>query len=133
MASQTKSKQDTRFANLESRKIACPKCKQAAFGVIESRKTVDSTRRRFECEACGHRETRYEVSASTYTELVELRRKFKELQSLLGVALKETELKDELEVIPCYTCVYLGKYGCSFDYPEAYTEGAFDCVQYKKV
>ena len=132
MALQTKLKQSTRFGNLDSRKNACPKCKLPAFCVIESRKTVDGIRRRYKCEECLYKETRHEIPAVAYEELVDLRRKFKELQSLLGVVLEQKEYKDESEVLPCYTCAHMGAYGCGFDYPEANTEGAFGCTQYKK-
>jgi len=132
MGAQIKPKQSTKFANLESRKIACPECKLSAFGVIESRKTVDGVRRRYKCDECLYRETRHEISVAAYEELVDLRRKFRELQSLLGVVLDQKEPKDESEVLPCYTCAHMGVYGCGFDYPEANTEGAFGCIQYKK-
>lgn len=132
MGAQLKPHSANQIAAIQSRKAECPECKQAAFRVIESRKTVDGVRRRYKCEECLYRETRHEIPAAAYEELVDLRRKFKELQSLLGVVAEQKEYKDELDELPCATCAHMGSYGCGFDYPEANTEGAFGCIQYKK-
>lgn len=132
MGAQLRPHSANQIAALQFRKSECPECEKSALRVLESRKTVDGVRRRYKCDECLYRETRHEIPAAAYEELVDLRRKFKELQSLLGVVSEQKEYRDALEELPCSTCAHMGSHGCGFDYPEANTEGAFGCIQYKK-
>ncbi len=115
----------------------CPVCDKRTFKVIESRKTFEGVRRRYECTSCNFRQTMYEIPAEYYEELRRLRSKF----ALIRDAVLDTQpelsprpadiVRDhkeiELDEIPCCDCVHLTPNGCSFDIPEAQTEEAKGC------
>ena len=54
--------------------VPCEKCGRSAK-VIDSRRVdmSQSRRRRIECQSCGHRSTRYEVSAAFYNQAIQNR------------------------------------------------------------
>ena len=117
----------------------CPSCKKRKFVVIESRRTFDAVRRRYECSACSHRDTMYEISSAAYEELRLLRSKLETIRKAvadvsndevkLPVSIPEIEQVDQIDdsEIPCMNCVHLTPYGCSFDIPEAQSEDAKGC------
>lgn len=106
--------------------VPCEKCGRSSK-VIESERTKsNSRRRRFECMSCGHRSTRYEVSAAFYHQSIENERVFQQLKLYMdkksGVV--NTHTND------CSTCEYTDGKKCSFDVPEFGTEEAEDCTYY---
>ncbi len=116
---------------------ACPVCGETCFRVIETRRQQDAQRRRYKCDVCGHRETRYELSQQSYEELVQLRRNFKALSKIL-IAQSDNEVPDEvIDVKSEYQCASCCFYKettseCSLDIPECGTEYANDCSSYIK-
>ena len=115
----------------------CPACSKRSFKVIESRKTFDGTRRRYECTSCDFRQTMYEIPSECYEELRVLRSKFALIRNAVfeaepkpQIPLKSDEatvVSVEVDEIPCCDCVHLTPNGCSFDIPEAQTEDAKGC------
>lgn len=114
-----------------SQKKQCPQCGRKAFSVRESRKCIDGIRRRYVCDHCELRETRYEVSAEAYNELTELRRVVKEIKSLISTS-APAELKKATQHVICYSCDHFSNHGCGFDYPEAGSSEAEGCINYEK-
>lgn len=115
----------------------CPSCGETRFRVLETRRQHDAQRRRYKCDVCGHRETRYEISQKSYEELIQLRRNFKALSKIL-IAQSENEVPDEvIDVKSEYQCASCRFYKestseCSLDIPECGTEYANDCSSYIK-
>lgn len=135
MAAQRTPHTPTQISGLLSRKAECPKCNKSSFVVLESRRIVEGKRRRYACESCNHRETRYEIDASSYSELVELRQKFNAISRVLLGDLKEpipasTPISDAQ--IPCTSCGSWTRYGCAFEFPEANTPEAIGCQLYSE-
>ena len=115
----------------------CPKCGDRSFRVIETRKIQDAQRRRYKCDICGHRDTRYEINQKSYEELAQLRRNFKALSKIL-IAQSDNELPDEVidakSEYQCASCRFYKETTseCSLDIPECGTEYANDCSSYIK-
>lgn len=105
----------------------CEKCGRSSK-VIDSHRVdmANSRRRRFECMSCGHRSTRYEVSAAFYKQSIENERVFQQLKLYMdeksGVVNKHTN--------DCSTCEYNDGKKCSFDMLEFETPEAKDCTYY---
>ena len=76
--------------------------------------------------SCGHRSTRYEVSAAFYNQSIENERVFQQLKLYMdeksGVVNKHTN--------DCGTCEYNDGKKCSFDMLEFETPEAKDCTYY---
>jgi len=113
----------------------CPGCGETRFRVIETRRQQDAQRRRYKCDVCGHRETRYEIDQKGYEEFVKLRRNFKELSKIftshtVNKTFEETNQKET--EYPCLTCGFYAKSSgyCSLEIPECGTEDARDCSSY---
>lgn len=115
------------FAN----KSECPECKNNSFSVLESRKVSRGRRRRFSCEVCGFRETRYEISGDDYERFLDLERAFKAFEKVMNSSAVE-DVKEETKSIPCSKCFFFDSSGCSFDIPEANTPDAVDCNNFKE-
>lgn len=118
----------------------CPACDKPTCKVIESRKTFDSTRRRYECYSCNYRFTTYEIRSEVYDELRSLRSKISQLQQIfadvnppLAAVPSEPVKQSAPEGIPCFDCTHLNRYGCSFDIPEAQTEDACGCNLFQPI
>ncbi len=115
----------------------CPKCGDRSFRIIETRKIQDAQRRRYKCDVCGHRDTRYEINQKSYEELAQLRRNFKALSKIL-IAHVNNEISDEVaDVESDYRCASCRFYNeavseCSLDIPEYGTDYANDCSSYIK-
>lgn len=113
----------------------CPSCGETRFRVLETRRQHDAQRRRYKCDVCGHRETRYEISQKSYEELVQLRRNFKALSKIL-ITQTDNEVTDKvIDVESGYKCASCRFYNqstsdCSLDIPECGTEDASDCSSY---
>jgi hypothetical protein len=107
--------------------VPCEKCGRSSK-VIESRRVdmSNSRRRRFECTSCGHRWTRYEVSAAFYTQSIENERVFQQLKLYMD---QKSEVVNK-HTNDCSTCEYNDGMKCSFALPEFYTEEAKDCTYY---
>lgn len=118
----------------------CPACNKPSCKVIESRKTFDGTRRRYECCSCDYRYTTYEIQSEAYEELRSLRSKISQLQQIfadVNPPLRDTPVQAPLQLapdgIPCCDCAHLTPYGCSFDIPEAQTEDARGCNLFQPI
>ena len=109
--------------------FACDKCGMHAVQNTESKKlTMSSTRRRcYVCTSCGHRSTRYEVSAAFYNQSIENERVLYQLKLYIdkksGVINKH--IKD------CNTCEYNDGNKCNLEVPEFATEEATNCTYYQ--
>ena len=112
-------------------KSECPECKHNSFSVLESRKVSKGRRRRFSCEVCGFRETRYEISGVDYERFLELERAFKAFEKVMNSSAVE-DVEKETKSIPCSECFFFDSSGCSFDIPEANTSDAVGCNNFKK-
>ena len=130
MAAQLSPHTVDQIRGLRSNKAQCPRCKEPAFIVLESRKVPEGTRRRHACEKCFFRETRFEINNEAYQELKELRAAFKRIKDSLE-RMKTWEDLEDVD-LPCTSCAHKTKFGCSFDYPEANTAEAIGCTQYVK-
>ena len=130
MAAQLSPHTVDQIRGLRSNKAQCPRCKEPAFIVLESRKVPEGTRRRHACEKCFFRETRFEINNEAYQELKELRAAFKRIKNSLE-RMKTWEDLEDVD-LPCTSCAHKTKFGCSFDYPEANTSEAIGCTQYVK-
>lgn len=113
-------------------KKKCPKCLQKCFAVLETRTCDDGVRRRYRCESCGFRESRYEVSSAAYEELRELRRIVGGMRGLLGKVGSESSISPR-ETIPCQKCDFFNQSECSFGVPEAGTADAAGCNYFRSV
>lgn len=142
MAAQKKKHTENQLAGLASfRELKkCPACELSTCKVKESRPVFEGTRRRYACFSCNHKFTTYEVSDTIYEELRRLRSKMEKMQHIfMDVPLKtkkEHPVEKKIEIpegIPCYDCIHLTPYGCSFDIPEAQTEAAEDCNLFKPI
>ena len=122
---QTERKISSNYSGIQAYNLkkVCPKCGRKTLCVGETRKVVDGVRRRYHCEHCGHRCSRYEVSSESYEELLELRRVVGKIRSLLS--------NDKATACPCYNCSYYGEDGCSFTLPEAGSADAEGCSYYE--
>ena len=115
----------------------CPSCGETRFRVIETRRQQDAQRRRYKCDICGHRETRYELNQKNYEEFVKLRRNFKVLSKIFISHTASEALKkygeNEFEC-RCLTCGFYAKSSgyCSLEIPECGTSDANDCSSYIK-
>jgi hypothetical protein len=114
------------FAN----KSECPECKHNSFSVLESRKVSKGRRRRFSCEVCGFRETRYEISGVDYERFLELEKAFKAFKKVMSSSAEE-DVVESTEDIPCSRCFFLDSSGCTFDLPEANTAEAISCNNFQ--
>ena len=113
----------------------CPGCGQTRFRVIETRRQQDAQRRRYKCDVCGHRETRYELDQKNYEEYVQLRRNFKALSKIFtSQTVNETleEIHADKSECHCFTCGFYAKASgyCSLEIPECGTTDANDCSSY---
>lgn len=114
------------FAN----KSECPECKNNSFSVLESRKVSKGRRRRFSCDVCGFRETRYEISGSDYERFLELERAFKAFEKVMSLSVEENTTTNTQD-IPCSDCFFFDSSGCSFGLPEANTFDAISCNNFR--
>lgn len=118
----------------------CPACKSLSLGVIETRKTSVSTRRRKECRDCGYKLTTHEVSEEYFQEakincmLISRVRKAMDLAPitkdvgetlLLSAPIEELTVEEEYQ---CYKCAHMMNNSCTLGIPEFNTDGANDCV-----
>lgn len=115
----------------------CTHCGQKSFRVIETRQQKDARRRRYQCDLCGHRETRYELDQDIYEEFVQLRRNFKALSKIFtSQTVNETleEIHADKSECQCFTCGFYAKASgyCSLEIPECGTTDANDCSSYLK-
>lgn len=113
----------------------CTHCGQKSFRVIETRQQKDARRRRYQCDLCGHRETRYELDQDIYEEFVQLRRNFKALSKIFtSQTVNETleEIHADKSECQCFTCGFYAKASgyCSLEIPECGTTDANDCSSY---
>ena len=139
MAAQLKKHSDDQMRGLAAyqQMKACPGCGQTRFRVIETRRQQDVQRRRYKCDVCGHRETRYELNQQSYEDYVQLRRNFKALSKIF-TAHTVNETLEELDIDKSeYLCLSCGFYtessgDCSLDIPECGTSDASDCSSYIK-
>ena len=106
----------------------CEKCGRTAK-VIESRRVdmSNSRRRRFECTSCGHRSTRYEVSAAFYNQSIENERILHQLKLYID---KKSGVINK-HVKDCNTCEYNDGNKCNLEVPEFATEEATNCTYYQ--
>jgi transcriptional regulator NrdR family protein len=139
MAAQRKEHTEEQMRGLQaySHMAVCPQCDSRTFKVAETRKTTDAQRRRYVCQTCDFRQTRFDISSETYDELIALRRNFKAMSKIftahvVGEAL--SELSVDTKEIPCYSCNFFNKAtgDCSLDIPECDTDEAVDCPSYMK-
>lgn len=114
-----------------STKKKCPRCGQRSFGVYETRAVKDGRRRRYKCSCCNFRETQYEISSSSYDELLELRRVSRDIKCLIS-SIAPQELRNSVEDVICYSCEHFGRHGCGFDYPEAGSKEAQGCFNFEQ-
>jgi hypothetical protein len=115
------------FAN----KSECPECKNNSFSILESRRVSKGRRRRFSCDACGFRETRYEISGPDYERFLKLERAFMAFEKVMNFSAIEN-VREETKSIPCSECFFFDSSGCSFDIPEANTPDAVGCNNFKE-
>lgn len=113
----------------------CPGCGETRFRVIETRRQQDAQRRRYKCDVCGHRETRYELNQENYEEYVQLRRNFKALSKIFTAHTINETLEESDQKVSEYPCLSCGFYTessgeCSLDIPECGTSDAADCSSY---
>lgn len=139
MAAQHKKHTEEQLRGLQaySNMAVCPQCDSRTFKVSETRKTTDAQRRRYVCQTCDFRQTRFDISSETYDELIALRRNFKAMSKIFTAhVVGETlnELSVTSEGIPCYSCNFFNKAtgDCSLDIPECDTDEAVDCPSYTK-
>jgi len=110
--------------------LACPKCRTRSFRTIESHVERNSVRRRrYCCDKCSYRETRFELSSDLYDEYRKLKKDFEVLSKFFVNITHEApeDLKKSVEDIPCYRCEYFEVHGCAFDLPEAGSYEADGC------
>ena len=115
----------------------CTHCGQKSFRVIETRQQKDARRRRYQCDLCGHRETRYELDQNIYEEFVQLRRNFKALSKIFPSNVVNgtiEELAKPDDEYRCHSCGFYAKASgyCSLEIPECGTTDANDCSSYIK-
>jgi predicted RNA-binding Zn-ribbon protein involved in translation (DUF1610 family) len=115
----------------------CTHCGQKSFRVIETRQQKDARRRRYQCDLCGHRETRYELEQEIYEEFVQLRRNFKALSKIFTSHLVNETIEELAPANDEYRCLSCGFYAkssgyCSLEIPECGTSDANDCPSYIK-
>ena len=105
----------------------CEKCGRSSK-VIESRRVdmSNSRRRRFECMSCGHRTTRYEVSAAFYNQSIENERVLQQLKLYID---KKSGVVNK-HIRDCNTCEYNDGKKCNLEVPEFDTEEATNCTYY---
>ena len=108
--------------------VPCEKCGRSAK-VIDSRRVdmSQSRRRRIECQSCGHRSTRYEVSAAFYNQAIQNERVLHQLK--LYIDQKSGVIN--IHVKDCNTCEYNDGKQCNFEVPEYDTEEATNCTYYQ--
>ena len=105
----------------------CPQCKHPGLRVKESRPTSHGTRRRKECECCGHRFTTHEVSADFYNEAQQNMLLVSKLYALLS----GNALASQPVIIKCADCSHNQGNTCAFEFPEYDTTESFDCNHYE--
>jgi Zn finger protein HypA/HybF involved in hydrogenase expression len=138
MAAQLSPHTETQLAALVHEPYRCPKCDSKGYKVIESRKIVEGRRRRFSCSKCSFRETRYDINADVYSELLSLRQRFDTLTKVFfeaPVAQKPAkEIANTIEECPCFDCAnFSSRNGCGFSLPEVGTEEAIGCTMFQKI
>lgn len=99
----------------------CEKCGQRAAHIIEIRHTLDSTRRRKECRACGHRFTTLELPSAEHGRLTAA------ATALTAITAAIASIPPAPVQLPCPTCKFATATKCSMDYPEFMTEDAIYC------
>lgn len=105
--------------------VPCEKCGKKTLNLIESRKNpkAGSRWRRYECLACKHRVTRYEVSEAFYKQSIENERIINQLKLYIDQISGSVNKR----VKDCSNCSYNEQERCSFDLPEYLTEDGKDC------
>jgi hypothetical protein len=109
----------------------CPSCGSRTFEIIESRTTKTATRRRKQCQACGHRCTTYEVSSSWFRQAEDNAKLRDVLLKQLAVAPAVVPVQDQPPL--CSTCDLAAGASCSLGLPEYDTEEAADCLHFRSV
>ena len=111
----------------------CKFCGEKTAFILELNKLNDvgqSRKRRYQCSSCESRWTTYEVDQESYNELIQMRRKFRKMQTLMNSIAHPNE---EQKVNACSTCIYMCDDTCSFEVPEANTPYSYDCNLYKRL
>ena len=111
----------------------CSHCGASAVRVLETRPNGKAIRRRKHCEACGQRETTYEISQKQYKELDVLAKLRHVLMGSKGVepapmrraTRKKAELKQEGP--DCSECIHWQHNDCGMSFPEAGGDFAAEC------
>lgn len=119
----------------------CPECTEGRMLVIEIRKTSIAMRRRRQCSECEYRMTSYEIEQSIFEDFKKTKEsmtkilKTLQLPSLSVSAVEQLPAAGDTSVdVPCYDCLNFRKlYGCSFDFPEAFTEEANGCIHFEPI
>lgn len=97
----------------------CRYCGASAVKVLETRPNASAIRRRKHCEACGQRETTYEISQARFKEL--------EMVDRVKKVLMEGSAKIPEEKTRCSQCKHWEDNSCDFGFPDAGGFFAADC------
>lgn len=108
----------------------CPRCGDTAFKIIESRLSGSHRRRRKRCETCNYAHTTYEVSQEYFFEAQSNAKLISDLKKQLSLS-GETEILDSGP--DCSECINMTSRGCSFEFPEAGSSFASECIQYENI
>jgi len=110
--------------------LECPSCGKKQFKVIESRLTGQHRRRRKRC-LCGYAQTTYEVTQEYFKDAENASAVLEQFRKLLGVSsFQNTTFSVESEK-SCEDCVHMLRAGCAFDFPEAGTSYASECIHFE--
>lgn len=115
-----------------SLRYTCTACGDQNCVTIESRVTKESRRRRLECQSCGSRHTRHEVSEQFFKEAIANRKAVSAFLQCLNLTSSENAVKQTCEEVKhCENCVYMKADSCSFDFPEFGGSFAEECSMYE--
>lgn len=108
---------------------ACPSCKARGLKVLASQRNrmANSTCRRYECNKCHFRFTRYEVSDAFFKQAIENERILNKLKTYMDKISSPANKPSK----SCSNCEYNVDDMCNFEVPEYDTEDAADCNYYK--
>jgi hypothetical protein len=105
----------------------CPRCDKPGLRVIESRITSASTRRRKECELCGHRLTTHEITEEAFNAAK------LNASAVLKIRTLVRTKEDESFSCLCLGCKFNEDSSCAFELPEYGTKDAEDCNLFEAV
>ncbi len=114
-------------------RCTCTSCGEMNCVTVESRTTRESRRRRLECQSCGSRFTRHEVSEEFFKEALANRKAVSAFLHCLNLTSDKTAVKQApKEVKYCENCAYMRADSCSFDFPEFGGSFADECSMYEE-